>query len=244
MHMRYDTYMATAISAKHLAVKLEDKQVLRDISVTIPEGKVVGLLGPSGAGKTTLLRTFVGLQRPSGGQVKVLGLVAGAPALRSKVGYVTQAPSVYSDLTVGENLNYFATMIGTNHRNVLQVIEDVRLGDQVHQLVKSLSGGQRARVSLAVALLGQPELLILDEPTVGLDPVLREELWEQFHRLARSGVTLVVSSHVMDEARRCDGLILVRDGNVLAEGTPTALMAQTGTLEMESAFLRLVEQHA
>jgi ABC-2 type transport system ATP-binding protein len=236
--------MPTAIATKHLAVTLEDQRILQGVSLKIGEGQVTGLLGPSGAGKTTLLRTLVGLQLPTSGEVEVLGYIAGSKELRSKIGYVTQAPSVYPDLTVTENLNYFATMVGTNRAQVARVLDDVRLGKQASQLVKSLSGGQRARVSLAVALLGQPELLILDEPTVGLDPVLRQELWDQFHDLAKSGVTLVVSSHVMDEAKRCDALVLMRDGKLLATGTPTALMAQTGSLDMESAFLRLVERHS
>ncbi len=232
--------MKPAVEIKHLVVTIEGEPILNDVTVAVPEGRVVGLLGPSGAGKTTLMRAIVGLQRAKAGQVTVLGRPAGARELRSQIGYVTQAPSVYPDLTCLENLRYFGAMVGVGKARVQEVIGDVDLAKQAGQLVSTLSGGQRARVSLAVALLGKPRLLVLDEPTVGLDPVLRQELWEQFHELAGQGVTILVSSHVMDEARRCDGLILLREGRVLAAGTPKALMAETGALDIESAFLRLV----
>ncbi|HVQ44087.1 MAG TPA: ABC transporter ATP-binding protein [Candidatus Saccharimonadia bacterium] len=232
--------MKAAVEFDHVTVKLEHDVVLRDVSVAIPEAKVTGLLGPSGAGKTTLMRVLVGLQRPGSGASRVLGLSAGAAQLRPLVGYVTQAPAVYPDLTVHENLRYFGAMVGAGGARVREVTTRVRLEAQSTQLVGRLSGGQRARVSLAVALLGSPKVLVLDEPTVGLDPVLRQELWEQFHELARAGVTLLVSSHVMDEARRCDNLVLLREGAVLATGTPAQLMGQTDTHDMEAAFLRLV----
>jgi len=221
-------------------VSLDSEKVLRDISVELPEGRVTGLLGPSGAGKTTLMRVIVGLQQPKTGSVQIFGLPAGSKKLRPQIGYVTQTPSVYADLTVVENLRYFGAMIGVGPNRVKEVVELVELIGHEGQLAGRLSGGQRARVSLAVALLGSPRLLILDEPTVGLDPVLRQELWEQFHALARGGTTLLISSHVMDEARRCDNLVLVREGQVLAVGTPSALMADTDTHDIESAFLRLV----
>jgi ABC-2 type transport system ATP-binding protein len=234
--------MKYAIQTLNLNVKLEKKQVLRDVTIGVPAGQVVGLLGPSGAGKTTLMRAIVGLQRPGSGTVEVLGLPAGSRELRSRVGYVTQSPSVYPDLTVAENLKFFAIMAGAEPGDVKQVLRDVSLEAQNHQLVGSLSGGQRARVSLAVALLGDPQLLVLDEPTVGLDPVLRRELWEQFHALAKAGTSLLVSSHVMDEAIRCDSLLLLRDGAVLSSGTPHELMKETGAKDVESAFLALVEK--
>ncbi len=234
--------MKYAIQTSNLSIKIEGQPILKDVSLTVPAGQVVGLLGPSGAGKTTLMRAIVGLQRPGSGSVEVLGLAAGSKDLRCRVGYVTQTPSVYPDLTVAENLKFFAIMAGAEPGDVKQVVRDVRLESQTHQLVGSLSGGQRARVSLAVALLGDPQLLVLDEPTVGLDPVLRKELWEQFHALAKAGTSLLVSSHVMDEASRCDSLLLLRDGAVLASGTPQQLQKETGAKDVETAFLALVEK--
>ena len=223
-----------------LTVVRGGRTVVEDLTVDIPSGQVVGLLGPSGCGKTTLMRSIVGVQQVAGGQVTVLGRPAGDPGLRSRVGYVTQAPSVYGDLTVEENLRYFARVIGAPGSDVGRVLDAVDLTDRPRDLVNTLSEGQRARVSLAAALLGTPELLVLDEPTVGLDPVLRESLWELFRRLAARGVTLLVSSHVMDEAVRCDRLLLMREGQILADDTLPALLNRTGTSDAEHAFLALV----
>jgi len=182
------------------------------------------------------------MQRYSG-TVEVLGRPAGAPALRGQIGYVSQAPSVYTDLTVAENLRYFAAMVRAGVSQVDTVLDRVGLGPQAARLVGQLSGGQRARVSLAGALLGEPALLVLDEPTVGLDPVLRQELWAMFTELATAGTTLFISSHFMDEARRCTQLALLRDGRVLTAGrSPDQLLADTGADDVEDAFLRLVEQ--
>jgi ABC-2 type transport system ATP-binding protein len=216
--------------------------VLDDVSLDVRAGVVTGLLGPSGSGKTTLMRALVGVQRVAGGSVTVLGEPAGSPPLRSRVAYVTQAPSVYADLSVRENLRYFARILHAPAERVDSVIGQVFLEDVADRVVGRLSSGQRARVSLATALLGSPELLVLDEPTVGLDPVLRRDLWDTFHRLAESGGTLLVSSHVMDEAERCDELVLLREGRVLAAGTPAVLRAQTGAERLDDVFLRLVEQ--
>jgi ABC-2 type transport system ATP-binding protein len=166
---------------------------------------------------------------------------AGSPSLRHRIGYVTQAPSVYADLTVRENVRYFAAVQGTGAAAADRCISDVGLTTESRQLVGSLSGGQRAPVSLACALVGAPELLVLDEPTVGLDPVLREHLWAQFHALAAAGTTLLVSSHVMDEAARCDRLLLMRDGRLVANDTPDALRRETGANDLEQAFLRLIK---
>ena len=230
-----------AIRTVGLRVVRGGRVVLPGLDTTVPAGEVVGLLGPSGCGKTTLLRALVGVQRIAGGEVRVLGRPAGDAALRSLVGYVTQAPSVYADLTIRENLRYFAAVLGASGARVKSVVDEVGLGDAVDGLVGELSGGQRARVSLATALLGEPELLILDEPTVGLDPVLRRDLWGHFAVLAAAGTTLVVSSHVMDEAERCSRLLLLRDGALLADDTPAALLQRTGATDVEGAFLRLVE---
>lgn len=201
---------------------------------------IVGLLGPSGSGKTTLMRSIVGVQRIAGGSVSVLGSPAGSPALRRRVGYVTQQASVYDDLTVEQNLRYFGSILGVDRDRIAETIEHVDLGSQRRRLVSSLSGGQRGRVSLAAALLGEPDLLVLDEPTTGLDPVLRVGLWRLFERISRAGTTVVVSSHAMDEADHCDRLLLVRDGALLADDTPAGLLASTGATDTESAFLALV----
>ncbi|WP_030693154.1 ABC transporter ATP-binding protein [Streptomyces globisporus] len=238
-----------AITAQALTTTRADRQVLRGMDFTVPTGQVTGLLGPSGCGKTTLMRAIVGTQAKVGGTLQVLGRPAGDPALRSRIGYVTQAPSVYDDLTVRQNLDYFAAVLlpGRAHRHdrrtaVDRAVEDVDLADHADVLAGRLSGGQRSRVSLAVALLGTPELLVLDEPTVGLDPVLRRDLWDLFHRIAADrGATLLVSSHVMDEAERCHRLLLMRDGEILAEDTPEALRRRNDTATVEEAFLHLVD---
>jgi len=202
---------------------------------------VTGLLGPSGCGKSTLMRAVVGVQVVQSGEVEVLGLPAGDRRLRDRVGYVTQAPSVYDDLTVAENLRFFARVLGVPRTEIDRCVEAVDLGSRRDQVVNRLSGGERSRVSLAAALLGSPELLVLDEPTVGLDPVLRRDLWAMFHRLADAGTAVLVSSHVMDEAERCDRLLLMRDGELIAQDTPQALLDRTRTTDIENAFLSLVE---
>lgn len=231
----------TAIEIGHLQVRRGGKPILPDLSLTIRRGAVTGLLGPSGSGKTTLLRAIVGVQQVAGGQLSVLGLGAGDPELRRRVAYVTQAPSVYPDLTVTENLRYFASVLGAPTGDLERVIALVGLEPQARQVVETLSGGERSRTSLAVALLGKPELIILDEPTVGLDPTLRRDLWRTFHELAQAGATLLVSTHVMDEASYCDELVLLRNGQVIANAQPEALLAQTGAANLEDAFLVLAE---
>ena len=215
--------------------------MLDGLSLDVGAGSVTGLLGPSGSGKSTLIRSIVGVQVVEGGDVRVLGEHAGSPSLRSRVGYVTQAPSVYGDLTVRENLWYFARILGVTPARIDETIDEVDLGPQAGQRVDRLSGGQRARVSLATALLNRPELLVLDEPTVGLDPVLRRDLWRLFHSLADEGSTLLVSSHVMDEAERCDALLLLRDGGLLGALSPGELRAETDEQDLEAAFLALAE---
>jgi ABC-2 type transport system ATP-binding protein len=230
-----------AVAIEGLRVVRGRRSVLDGLDCSVPPGEVVGLLGPSGCGKTTLMRCIVGVQRIAGGRVAVLGEPAGSPQLRDRVGYVTQAPSVYSDLTVRENLRYFAAVLAAPHRRVDAVLDEVGLGNSAHVLVGALSGGERARVSLATALLGEPELLVLDEPTVGLDPVLRRDLWQHFAGLAAAGTTLLISSHVMDEAERCTRLLLMRDGALLADDRPAELLRRTGASSVEDAFLRLVE---
>lgn len=235
--------MDTAIEIDRLVVERGGRPVLHGVSARIPRGVITGLLGPSGGGKTTLMRTIVGVQIVRSGTVTVLGQPAGSPALRHRVGYVTQSPSVYPDLTVRENVRYFATLHGSTSAEADEALEVAGLAGQARQLVGKLSGGQRSRASLACALVGRPEVLVLDEPTVGQDPVLREELWNWFRQLADAGTTLLVSSHVMDEANRCDRLLLLRDGVLIAEDTPAAVKAAADTDDLDEAFLRLVQAH-
>jgi ABC-2 type transport system ATP-binding protein len=231
------------VATHGLQVRLGGHVVLDDLAFTVAPGQVTGLLGPSGCGKTTLMRVLVGVQAVAAGEVTVLGLPAGHPALRARIGYATQSPAVYPDLTLGENLRYFGTVLGLRGRRLAEAIgatvARLDLGGLDRRLVGTFSGGQLARVGLAVALLGGPDLLILDEPTVGLDPVLRRDLWALFHDLAAGGTSLLVSSHVMDEAARCDTLLFMREGRFLAQASPARILEQAGVPDLESAFLAL-----
>ncbi|GAB2589795.1 multidrug ABC transporter ATP-binding protein [Paractinoplanes abujensis] len=234
--------MENAIEVRGLVVDRGRRRVLHGITCSIPGGSVTGLLGPSGSGKTTLIRAIVGVQIVRSGEVTVLGRPAGSAPLRRELGYVTQAPSVYADLSVRENARYFATLLGLSAAEADRAIADVGLAGARHQLVGNLSGGQRSRASLACALIGEPKLLVLDEPTVGQDPVLRADLWSRFHELAGAGTTLLVSSHVMDEAGRCDRLLLIRDGRLIGDDTPAAIRTAAGSDDLEEAFLRLIRE--
>ena len=235
---------AVAIRVVDLRVVRGDAVVLPGLSCEVEAGSVTGLLGPSGSGKSTLLRAIVGVQRIVSGSVDVLGCSAGSADIRARIGYMTQAPSIYGDLTVGENLVFFARVLDVPQAAVDRVLAEVSMEQFRSRVVNRLSGGQRARVSLAAALLAEPDLLVLDEPTVGLDPVLRRDLWELFHGLTERGTTLLVSSHVMDEADRCHALLLLREGTVLAQGTPAELRRRTGRDNLEDVFLRLIEERA
>lgn len=235
------TMASSAVEVRDLVVERGGRRALDGVSFSVAQGSVTGLLGPSGCGKSTLMRSLVGVQRLTSGSVEVYGVTAGDRRLRHRVGYVTQAASVYDDLTVAENLGFFARVLGVDRSDVHRVVDEVDLGPHRDRVVGRLSGGQRSRASLAVALLGRPELLVLDEPTVGLDPVLRRDLWALFHRLADDGAAVFVSSHVMDEADRCRRLLLMRDGRLIADGTPDEIRRRTGAADIEAAFLALVE---
>ena len=234
--------MDAAIESAGLLVERGGRRVLRSIDLRVPAGSVTGLLGPSGSGKTTLLRAIVGVQRVRSGTVDVLGHPAGSPPLRHRIGYMTQSSSVYADLTVAENVRYFASLYRLGREAAGRAIAAVGLTEHADQVSRTLSGGQHSRASLACAIVGQPDLLVLDEPTVGQDPLLRDELWQQFHELAAQGRTILVSSHVMDEANRCDELVLIRDGTLLHTGTPAALKAEAGCDDLDEAFGRLVRR--
>lgn len=233
-----------AVEVEGLTVRRGGRRVLDDLTLSISAGSLAGLIGPSGSGKTTLMRAIVGTQTAVGGRVTVLGHEAGDRALRRRIGYVTQSPSVYSDLPVIRNLRYFARILSAPADDAERVLDLVGMTGHARTRVDSLSGGELNRVSLAVGLLGRPELLVLDEPTVGLDPVLRERLWSLFHDLVDAGTTLLVSSHVMDEAMRCDRLLLLRDGRLLADTSPGALLHDTGSDDPEKAFLTLIARGA
>jgi ABC-2 type transport system ATP-binding protein len=232
--------MDTAIEVNDLVVQRGKRIVLPGFTCVIPRGSITGLLGPSGSGKTTLMRAVVGVQVVKSGTVTVLGEPAGSPPLRHKIGYLTQAPSVYDDLTARENARYFGSLYGLGKAAADEALRAVGLEEAADQLVANMSGGQRSRASLACALVGKPEVLVLDEPTVGQDPVLRDELWARFRDLAAAGTTVVVSSHVMDEANRCDRLLLIRDGRLIADDTPATVKASAGTDDLDEAFLRLI----
>ena len=229
-----------AVHARHLRVVRGKRVALDDFSVRIARGSVTGLLGPSGCGKTTLMRSIVGTQVVESGTVTVLGHPAGSPQLRRRVGYVTQDPTIYNDLRVVDNVRYFAALYGVDAGAADAAVDGVGLRGHADAYCGNLSGGQRTRVSLACALVCQPDLLVLDEPTVGLDPVLRADLWEQFRALARRGATLLVSSHVMDEADHCGELLLMREGRLLAHTTPQRLREDTGCTSLEEAFLSII----
>ncbi|MCA9327471.1 ABC transporter ATP-binding protein [Candidatus Saccharibacteria bacterium] len=241
--------MQSAVVAKDVDVQFTSSfKALDGINLSLAPGKIAGFIGPSGAGKTTLIRAIVGRQKLTKGSIEVLGQQAGAANLRPRLSYMTQENSVYPDLTTLQNLQYFATMFGVKKKDMAaelhRILQIVDMQEQANQLVGSLSGGQKQRVSLAVSLIGSPELMVLDEPTVGLDPVLRDEIWKVFRKLAEQGKTLIISSHVMDEAERCDELVLIRDGKVLAQGSPSGLCEQTGAKTVEQSFLKLVGEEA
>jgi len=233
--------MKFAISCSEVNVVRNKNHILHDVTLEVPRGAIMGLLGPSGSGKTTLMRSISGLQKIQSGSISVFGIEAGAKALRTKIAYSTQSASVYSDLTCIENIEFFASLYEVNEKSPHEILESVDLIANQNQMAESLSGGERARLALATTLVGSPELLILDEPTVGLDPVLRVQLWKLFNRLADEGKTLLVSSHVMDEADNCRDLLLLRDGKLLAHGTPDELRDRTGVKEMDQVFIKLIE---
>ena len=213
-------------------------RALDGVTLRVREGEIYGLLGPNGAGKTTLIRTIVGLVAQDAGTVTVLGHRMPDLDVLSQVGYMTQQAALYPDLTVEENLRFFAAISGADS-NVTEALKTVELEQRRNSVVATLSGGMRQRCSLACALVHHPRLLLLDEPTVGVDPQLRVQFWEDFRRMAAAGTTIIVSSHVMDEAERCQRLGLIQYGKLLAEGSPSEVRAAAGVSNLEEAFLKL-----
>jgi len=222
-------------------VKRFGKQLALDgVSLQIRRGEVYGLLGPNGAGKTTLIRSLVGLVAPEAGTVTVLGRRMPQLEVLAHVGYMTQQAALYPDLSAEENVHFFGAIYGRVD-GIREALEFVDLWDRRNSVVSTLSGGMRTRCSLACALVHKPDLLLLDEPTVGVDPQLRVQLWDRFRKMAAGGTTIVVSSHVMDEAERCDRLGLIRFGKLLAEGSVAEVKAKAGVERLEDAFLKLSE---
>ncbi|PHP51912.1 ABC transporter ATP-binding protein [Actinomyces ruminis] len=230
-----------AVRVRGLRVSRGGREILHGLDLELGPGSITGLLGPSGCGKTTLMRVLVGVQRYDG-EARVLGERPGAPAARGRVGYVTQAAAVYRDLTARQNLRYFAALAGARARDLEEVLDAVGLTALADRRVSTYSGGEVGRVSLACALVAGPELLVLDEPTVGLDPLTRKGLWKVFRNLADAGATLLISSHVMDEAFRCDRVLLMREGRFLASTTAAELLARTGADTLDAAFLDVVRR--
>lgn len=231
--------MSSAIAIQGLRVERGGSRILRDIDLTVPSGGVFGLIGPSGSGKTTLIRSIAGLQRIAAGSITVDGVTAGTASLRREIGYMPQSPAVYEDLTARENLAFLASTYRVERARVDEVLRLVDLTDIADRTVSTYSGGQRQRVSLAAAILPNPSLLLLDEPTVGLDPRLRVRLWSLFRAWASGGKTVIVSTHVMDEAAKTDRIAFLLDGQLVLNGTPGELVTQAGAVDLESAVLSL-----
>jgi ABC-2 type transport system ATP-binding protein len=228
-----------AIQVAGVTVEKLGKKILDNVSMELPGNKSIGLIGPSGSGKTTLIRTLVGSQIITKGTAKIFGEKVGSASLRSRIGYMSQKSAVYGDITVKENFEYFASICGSSEQQVAEIMESMRLNLHRDKMASSLSGGEATRLSLGIALLGNPEILFLDEPTVGLDPSLRIELWKIFASLRNQGKTILITSHMMDEAERCDILILMRNGKIIFQGNAEQLKAKTQSESIEHAFIKL-----
>ena len=231
------------IETKGLTKRFGDLVAVDSLDIAIQPGEVYGLLGPNGAGKTTVIRILVGLTRPTEGEARVMGKKAGDKALAARMGYMPQELAVYDGLTVDDNLDLFGRLFGLRNekleRRKVEVLRFVALEERRHDIVLNLSGGMRHRVSLAMALLHEPDVIFLDEPTVGVDPELRASFWENFGKLKRSGKTVIITTHYMDEARHCDRVGLMHRGKLVAEGSPKEVVERAGAEDLEDAFLKL-----
>ncbi|WP_157507268.1 heme ABC exporter ATP-binding protein CcmA [Ktedonobacter racemifer] len=235
------------IVLEHVAKRFGKLYALKDLSLTINAGETYGFIGPNGSGKTTLIRLLVGLSRPTQGTISILGKRVPSQAVAPAIGYMTQASALYNDLTARENLEFFASIYGLRgeerRRRINEELERVELTDRASSLVAHFSGGMKQRLSLACALVHRPQVILLDEPTVGVDPELRLSFWQYFVQLNREGVTIIVSTHHLDEASRCTRLGLLRSGELLAQGAPTELLERSGKNSMEEAFLFFAHQN-
>jgi ABC-2 type transport system ATP-binding protein len=233
--------LSPVVETKQLVKQFDKLRVINNLDMTIQAGETFGLIGPNGSGKTTLIRMLVGLLRPTSGNIRILGERIPNSRVAPKMGYMTQSSALYLDLTARENLRFFATIYGLHgkeqEKRINEMLERVELADRANDVVNKFSGGMRQRLSLACALVHSPRLALLDEPTVGVDPELRRSFWEYFHQLNQDGVTIIVSTHHLDEAARCTRLGLIRSGDWLAQGTPQELLQQSGKEDMEDAFL-------
>ncbi|KRE72427.1 ABC transporter ATP-binding protein [Paenibacillus sp. Soil750] len=232
---------ATAIQVQGVSKLFGEKTVLKDITLAVPRSQIFGLLGPSGSGKTTLVRMIAGIDAPTNGQVTVLGQKMPQLAMLSQIGYMAQSDALYTELTAQENLAFFAALYGLKgakcKQRIQAVMELVDLSDHLKKQVSNYSGGMKRRLSLAISLLHEPSILILDEPTVGIDPVLRKSIWQELTNLSLNGTTILLTTHVMDEADKCHQLGMIRDGSLTAIGTPEELKHATSSSTIEEAFL-------
>ncbi|MFC5465240.1 ABC transporter ATP-binding protein [Lederbergia graminis] len=231
----------SCVSVRHISKSFGKHQVLEDINLDIYEGEIFGLLGPSGAGKTTLVKQLSGLDTPTSGENYIFQEKMPDLKLINRIGYMAQSDALYEELSAKENLQFFAELYGLKgtkqSQRIKEVMKLVQLLDHINKPISTYSGGMKRRLSLAIALLHEPEILILDEPTVGIDPVLRKSIWGAFYELKQQGTTLIVTTHVMDEADKCDRLGLIREGKLIAVGTPQQLKEETKTTSIEDAFL-------
>lgn len=231
----------TVVEVLNVSVKYDKHIILKNINMSINEGEIIGLLGPSGAGKTTLVKAIIGMKAVSMGEIMVLGETMPTLKIVSDLGYMAQSDALYDDLCGIDNVLFFGELYGIKGKvakqRAMDVLTLVNLESDANKLVKNYSGGMKRRLSLAIALVHSPKLLILDEPTVGIDPVLRKKFWDEFHRIKEAGGTIIVTTHVMDEAYKCDKLALIRNGQIISEGSPDEIISASGTKTIEEAFL-------
>ncbi|MCM3626371.1 ABC transporter ATP-binding protein [Paenibacillus glycanilyticus] len=238
-----ESAVGPAIAVSHIVRRFGERTVLSDISLTVPRGELFGLLGPSGSGKTTLIKLITGIDRADGGKVELFGQPMPQLKMLQAFGYMAQADALYQELTGKENMAFYGSLYGLTGKALASRIQScaalVNLNDHLDKSVNAYSGGMKRRLSLAIALLHEPQLLVLDEPTVGIDPVLRKAIWNELRDLTQTGVTIIVTTHVMDEAEKCDRLGLIRDGKLIAVDTPRAIIEQAGVHTIEEAFIAL-----